>query len=246
MDLKPYQQYLEPLQQYLQVPFHSACEHLDPDEEAYFAVGIWAGDAADAITSSPGQINLLAEVLLLPLRGRDPAEAATAVAINDIQMGMWLDSWLKAGEPAHIDHLASAVATVERWLRESQLYDDLRAVELPEDFCLNIRLYVTDCNDWMHTPGSSAPLGEWWLMEGAHGEIMSAGGSDPIVDLVNPDAEFSAAYVAAWAGSLAVAREMVKKFLANEVQVSEMLAQIEPEVQRRPIVLDLTPMARTL
>jgi hypothetical protein len=237
MDLKPFQKYQL-------VPPHTPCEHLDPDEEVYFAVGIWAGDADDAIASSPGPPNLLVEVYLLPLRGRDPTEAVTAVAINDIQLGMWSDSWLKVGEPAHIDHLASAVATVERWLRESQLHDDLRAVELPEGFHLDIHLYVTDCNDWMHTPGSSAPLGEWWLMEGAHGEIISLGGSDPVAELVDPCNEFSEAYVAAWTGSLAVAREMVKEFLANEMQVSEMLARIEPEVQRRPILMDLTPIAQ--
>lgn len=237
MDLKPFQKYQL-------VPPHAACEYLDPDEEAYFAVGIWANDADDEIDPVLGPTNLLAEVLLLPLRGRDPREATTAVALNDILLEMWCDSWLKVGEPERIDHLASAVATVERWLHESQRFDDLCALGLPEDIRLDVKLYLTDYNEWGYAPGYSPPFGEWWLLEGDDGETISMGGSDPVAELSDPDNGFSAAYVATWTGPFTVAREMIKEFLANEVRVSEMLARIEPEVQRRPIVLDLAPMAQ--
>jgi hypothetical protein len=235
---------LKPFQQYQLVPPHTACELLDPDEEAYFSVGIWANDADDEIDPVIGPVNLLVEVLLLPLRGRDPASAAIAVALDDIVLGMWCDGWLKAGEPSHIDRLAPVVASVERWLRESQRFDDLCAIQLPDGFRLDVKLYLTDYNEWGYALGYSPPLGEWWLLEGDDGETISMGGSDPVAELADPINEFSAAHVAAWTRPLTIARKLVKEFLANKVQVSEMLARIEPEMARQPIVLDPAPAAR--
>ena len=135
------------------------------------------------------------------------------------------------------------LAVRNEWM---QRFDDLCAIELPEGFSLDIALYVTEANQWGYIPGLSLPPGEWWLMEDADNEIMSIGGTDPVAELGDPDNKFSAAYIATWTGPFTVAREMVKGFLANKVQVSEMLARIEPEVQRRPIVLDLVPVTQIL
>jgi hypothetical protein len=229
-------------QQFQLVPFSGPGEFLDPEKEAYFSVRIDACGAGEYSIHCAD--NHLARVFLLPLRGRDPREATTAVALDNFSVTLWDFIWRERKGVSPMDQFAQVVVTVEQWLRESQRFADLCTLKIPHGFFLDAKLCLTNRNEWAYVPGYSPPLGSWSMMEG-DGEIVSMD-STPISELANSTNKFSPAFITSWIQPVTVAYRMVRQFIDGKVLVRDMLAHVEPAVRQRPKRMDLESVSDDL